>query len=50
MRSDDALLLDMVIALQKIARFTQGLSEAGFLANDLVQSAAKQHANEMGVV
>lgn len=48
MRSDEALLLDMVIALQKISRFTQGLNETMFLTNDLVQSAVIREFQILG--
>lgn len=50
MRSDEALLLDMVIALQKISRFTQGLNETMFLTNDLVQSAVIREFQILGLM
>jgi uncharacterized protein with HEPN domain len=48
MRSDEALLLDMLISLQKIERFTQGLSEHEFQTNDLVQSAVIREFQVLG--
>lgn len=48
MRSDEALLLDMLLALQKIARFIRGMREADFLANDLVQSAVMRELQVLG--
>ena len=39
MRRDEALFLDMFLALQRIERFTHGLREDEFLTNELVQSA-----------
>lgn len=39
MRSDDALLLDMLIAVRKIQRFSSGMSERGFRADERTQSA-----------
>ncbi|MEN9936324.1 MAG: hypothetical protein RLZZ387_2903 [Chloroflexota bacterium] len=39
MRSDDALLLDVLLAARKIARFAAGVDEAAFAASDLVRSA-----------
>jgi uncharacterized protein with HEPN domain len=48
MRSDDALLLDMLLALRKIARFAQGLDARAFEANDLVQSAVIREFQVLG--
>ncbi|WP_165360555.1 DUF86 domain-containing protein [Candidatus Chloroploca sp. Khr17] len=48
MRSDEALMLDMLLALQKIARFIRGMREADFLANDLVQSAVMRELQVLG--
>ncbi|NNJ10287.1 DUF86 domain-containing protein [Chloroflexales bacterium ZM16-3] len=48
MRSDEALLLDMLLALQKIVHFTQGLGEAEFQASDLVQSAVIREFQVLG--
>jgi uncharacterized protein with HEPN domain len=48
MRNDSALLLDMLIALEKIARFVQGLNEDDFLTNDLVQSAVIREFQVLG--
>jgi uncharacterized protein with HEPN domain len=39
MRSDDALLLDMLIAARKILRFVQGMSESAFNRDEMAQSA-----------
>ena len=47
-QNQTALLLDMVIALQKISRFTQGLNETMFLTNDLVQSAVIREFQILG--
>ena len=48
MRSDEALLLDMLLALRKIGRFTQGLDEQEFQAQDLVQSAVIREFQVLG--
>lgn len=48
MRSDDALLLDMLLALRKIQRFTQGLDEGGFRTHELVQSAVIREFQVLG--
>ncbi|RRR70861.1 MAG: DUF86 domain-containing protein [Candidatus Viridilinea halotolerans] len=48
MRRDDALLLDMLLALQKIERFTQGLDLHEFHTNDLVQSAVIREFQVLG--
>lgn len=48
MRSDEALLLDMLLAAQKIIRFMQGMSEAEFRANELVQSAILREFQVLG--
>lgn len=48
MRSDTALLLDMVIALRKIVRFAAGLDEQTFRSNDLVQSAVTREFQVLG--
>ena len=39
MRRDDATLLDMAQACQRIARFLTGDDEAAFCASELLQSA-----------
>jgi uncharacterized protein with HEPN domain len=36
MRRDDALLLDMLLACQKLVRFTKGVTAEAFLNNELV--------------
>ncbi len=48
MRSDNALLLDMLLACQKIFRFTQGIPPEAFLENDLVQSAVIRELQVIG--
>ncbi len=48
MRSDAALLLDMVLALRKIVRFARGLDEQTFRSNDLVQSAVMREFQVLG--
>lgn len=48
MRSDEALLLDMLIAVRKIQRFSTGLSEDEFRANELVQSAVIREFQVLG--
>lgn len=39
MRSDDALLLDMLIAARKIIRFSAGMTFDAFAADEMAQSA-----------
>lgn len=39
MRRDEAYLLDVLIAAQKVLKFVSGLTEAEFRKSDLVQSA-----------
>lgn len=48
MRSDDALLLDMLIASRKIIRFLEGVSESEFQTNDLVQSGVIREFQVIG--
>lgn len=48
MRSNEALLLDMLIAVRKIQRFSTGLSEDEFRANELVQSAVIREFQVLG--
>jgi uncharacterized protein with HEPN domain len=48
MRSDDALLLDMLIAARKILRFVAGMSESGFAADDMAQSAVIRELQVIG--
>lgn len=48
MRSDAALLLDMLLALRKIVRFVEGLDEAAFRSSELVQSAAIREFQVLG--
>jgi uncharacterized protein with HEPN domain len=48
MRSDEALFLDMLLALQRIERFTHGMSEHEFQANELVQSAVIREFQVLG--
>lgn len=48
MRSDRALLLDMLLAAQKIVRFTSGQSEADFLQNEMLQSAVIREFQVIG--
>lgn len=48
MRRDEALFLDMFLALQRIERFTHGLREDEFLTNELVQSAVIREFQVLG--
>ncbi|MCL4250494.1 MAG: DUF86 domain-containing protein [Anaerolineae bacterium] len=48
MRSDDALLLDMLIAARKIMRFMRGVDEASFHANEMLQSAVIRELQVIG--
>lgn len=48
MRSDDALLLDMLIAARKIQRFTAGMSQEAFNANQMAQSAVIREIQVIG--
>jgi uncharacterized protein with HEPN domain len=48
MRRDDALLLDMLLACQKIARFTHGMNAEAFQSNELVQSAVIREFQVLG--
>lgn len=48
MRSNDALLLDMLLAARKIVRFLDRLTEAEFQGNDLVQSAVLREFQVLG--
>jgi uncharacterized protein with HEPN domain len=48
MRSDAALLLEMLLAVRKIMRYTQGLDVQAFEADDLVQSAVVREFQVLG--
>ena len=48
MRSDDALLLDMLIAARKAERFLATMSLAEFQANELAQSAVIRELQVIG--
>lgn len=48
MRRDDALLLDMLLACQKLQRFTNGMTVETFLASELVQSAVIREFQVLG--
>ncbi|MCC6453694.1 MAG: DUF86 domain-containing protein [Caldilineaceae bacterium] len=48
MRSDDALLLDMLIAARKIRRFVTGMTVAEFRVNEMVQSAVIRELQVIG--
>ncbi len=48
MRNDKALLLDILIAGQKILKFTSGLTETEFDENELVQSAVIREIQVIG--
>jgi uncharacterized protein with HEPN domain len=48
MRSDEALLLDMLIAARKILRFTKDIDEAGFLQSEMLQSAVLRELQVIG--
>lgn len=48
MRRDDALLLDMLLACQKLVRFTDSITIDAFLANELVQSAVIREFQVLG--
>jgi uncharacterized protein with HEPN domain len=48
MRSDDALLLDMLIAARKILRFVDGMSESEFENSDMAQSAVIRELQVIG--
>ena len=47
-RHDETLLLDMLIACRKIRDFTQGMSQADFEKNELVQSAVIREFQVLG--
>jgi uncharacterized protein with HEPN domain len=48
MRSDDALLLDMLIAARKILRFTADMTLAAFEADEMAQSAVIRELQVIG--
>lgn len=48
MRSDEALLLDMLVAARKIIRYMNDVDESGFLANDMLQSAVMRELTIIG--
>jgi uncharacterized protein with HEPN domain len=48
MRSDIALMLDMLNAAQKLQRFTQALDQQSFQEDELVQSAAVRELQVIG--
>ena len=47
-RSDDALLLDMLIAARKILRFVADMSESEFEGDDMAQSAVIRELQVIG--
>ena len=48
MRSDDALLLDMLIAARKIRQFTSGMTQEAFAGNEMAQSAVIREFQVIG--
>jgi uncharacterized protein with HEPN domain len=48
MRSDDALLLDMLIAGRKIVRFTTGMTLDAFEADEMAQNAIIRELQVIG--
>lgn len=48
MRTDDALLLDMLLAARKIVRFLHGISETDFQESELIQSAVIREFQVLG--
>lgn len=50
MRSDDVLLVDMLIACEKILRFTKDVSKIDFMDNELIQSAVIRELQVIGEV
>ena len=48
MRSDDALLLDMLIAARKIVRFSAGMTLDTFEADEMAQSAIIRELQVLG--
>mgnify|MGYP003604478713 CR=1 FL=1 len=48
MRSDDALLLDMLIAARKIVRFSAGMNLDAFEADEMAQSAIIRELQVIG--
>lgn len=48
MRSDEALLLDMLIAARKIMRFLDDMNEDEFVADDMAQSAVIRELQVIG--
>jgi uncharacterized protein with HEPN domain len=48
MRSDLALMLDMLIAARKIQRYTAGLTLTDFNSNELIQSAVIRELQVIG--
>ena len=48
MRRDEALLLDMLIAARKTQRFTAGMTQADFNADEIVVSAAIRELQVVG--
>jgi len=48
MRSDDALLLDMLIAARKIRRYVAGMTQEAFYANEMAQSAVIREIQVIG--
>lgn len=48
MRSDDALLLDMLIAARKIIRFSAGMTFDAFEADEMAQSAVIRELQVIG--
>lgn len=48
MRSDNALLLDMLIAARKIRHFTSGMTQDSFATNEMAQSAVIREFQVIG--
>ena len=48
MRNDNTLLLDMLLAIRRILRFTQDMGRAEFMKSELVQSAVLREIQVIG--
>jgi uncharacterized protein with HEPN domain len=48
MRNDDVLLLDMLLAIRRIVKFTDGMSEAEFKNDEKTQSAVLREITVLG--
>lgn len=48
MRSDDALLLDMLIAARRVMRFVEGMDFADFQSDEMAQSAVVRELQVLG--